>query len=109
MSFLYFGTRGTFGAMRTRLLRILTESNSTSNLARIILRPLSALIAKRNITTVAYALALNLVRSGTCSKYRKIEREVVLDNHKQRWPTMFIIFMMYKTNDGFYYRSIYLS
>ena len=50
---------------------------------------------------VAYALALNLVRSGTRSKYREIGREVVLDNHKQRWPTMFIICMMHKTNDGF--------
>ena len=50
---------------------------------------------------VAYAIALNLVRGGTRSKYREIEREVVLDNHKQRWSTMFIICMMYKTNDGF--------
>ena len=33
---------------------------------------------------VAYAIALNLVRGGTRSKYREIEREVVLDNHKQR-------------------------
>ena len=30
------------------------------------------------------------MRSGTRSKYREIEREVVPDNHKQRWPTMFI-------------------
>ena len=49
---------------------------------------------------IAYAIALNLVRSGTRSKCREIEREVVLDNQKQRWPTMFIIVMMYKTNDG---------
>jgi hypothetical protein len=47
---------------------------------------------------VDYALALNLVRSGTRSKYREIEREVVLDNHKQRWLTM----LMYKTNDVFF-------
>ena len=33
---------------------------------------------------VAYAIALNLVRGGTRSKYREIEREVVLDNPKQR-------------------------
>jgi hypothetical protein len=45
----------------------------------------------RKKNQVAYALALNLVRSGTRSKYREIEREVVLDNHKQRWPTIFII------------------
>ena len=37
-------------------------------------------VGKKN--QVAYALALNLVRSETCSKYRQIEREVVLDNHK---------------------------
>jgi hypothetical protein len=50
---------------------------------------------------VAYVLALNLERSGTRLKYREIEREVVFYNHKQRWPTMFIILMMHKTNDGF--------
>ena len=32
---------------------------------------------------VVYALALNLVRSRTRSKYPEIEREVFLDNHKQ--------------------------
>jgi hypothetical protein len=41
----------------------------------------------RKKNKVAYALALNIVRSGTRSKYREIEHEVVLDNHKQRWPT----------------------
>jgi hypothetical protein len=46
------------------------------------------------LTHLLTKIALNLVRSETHSKYRKIEREVVLDNHKQRWPTMIIIFMM---------------
>ena len=43
----------------------------------------------KDVEKVAYALALNLVGSGTRSKYREIEREVVLDNHKQQWPTMY--------------------
>ena len=47
------------------------------------------------------------VSSKSCENWKpfkifcEIEREVVLDNHKQRWPTMYIIFMMHKTNDGF--------
>ena len=42
----------------------------------------------RKKNQVAYAIALNLVRSGTRSKYCEIEHEVVLDNHKQRRPTI---------------------
>jgi hypothetical protein len=48
------------------------------------IRPWERVQGCRKKNRVAYTLALNLVRSGTRSKYREIEREVVLDNHKQR-------------------------